>query len=114
MRRGLSVRVACALLAMSALLALPGCFERHEPVPEHVVTVQPDINRYLLDGRPMAYDQLQTELKTIADKTRQSATGNARTYLKVITQPGASFDRSMEIIDYCASVGIDKIETTGR
>lgn len=107
---------ACALVcAAVAALALPGCiFDRKEPVPQHTVAVKPDINRYALDGQPMSYDQLEAELKAIADKNRQSATGNARAYVKIITEPGASFDRTMELVDYCSSVGLDKIETTGR
>ena len=107
-------RWAVALLAAGALL-LPGCiFDRKDPVPRFVVTVTPDANLYLLDGQPMAFDQLEAELKALADKYRSSGTGNARAYLKIITQPGASYDRSLELIDYCASVGLDKIETVGR
>ena len=107
-------RWAVALLAPGALL-LPGCiFDRKDPVPRFVVTVTPDANLYLLDGQPMAFDQLEAELKALADKYRSSGTGNARAYLKIITQPGASYDRSLELIDYCASVGLDKIETVGR
>ena len=107
---------ACALLfAAVAALALPGClFDRKKPVPQHTVTVTPDVNRYALDGQPMAFDQLESELKAIADKERQSATGNARAYVKIITEPGASYDRTIELVDYCSSVGLDKIETVGR
>lgn len=98
-----------------AAIALPGClFERKKPVPQHTVTVTPDANRYALDGQPMAFDQLEVELKAIADKNRQSATGNARAYVKIITEPGASYDRTVELVDYCSSVGLDKIETVGR
>jgi hypothetical protein len=53
-------------------------------------------------------------LKSLADKNRQSATGNARVYIKILTEPGASYDRSLELINYCSSIGLDKIETTGR
>jgi outer membrane murein-binding lipoprotein Lpp len=102
-----------ALLTCGLLLS--GCiFDRKDPVPQFAVTVTPDLNLYLFDGQPMAFDQLQAELKSVADKFRASGTGNARAYVKIITQPGASYDRSLELIDYCASVGLDKIETVGR
>ena len=107
-------RVALALLVTS-VLTLSGCiFDRKDPVPQFAVTVTPDVNLYLLDGQPMAFDQLEAQLKALADKYRASGTGNARAYIKIITQPGASYDRSLELIDYCASVGLDKIETVGR
>lgn len=107
---------ASALIPVAlAALVLPGCiFDRKEPVPQHTVTVTPDVNRYAFDGQPMGYEQLEVELKALADKNRQSATGNARAYVKIITEPGASFDRTMELVDYCSSVGLDKIETVGR
>lgn len=117
-RRAAAVRWAAgAMLALVVALpvVLSGCmFDRPKPVPQYVVTVQPDVNLYQLDGRPLAYDQLQTELRSIADKNRQSATGNARAYVKIVTQPGASWDRTIEVVDFCATVGLDKIETTGR
>ena len=107
-------RVAVALLA-AGVLVLSGCiFDRKDPMPQFAVTVTPDANLYLLDGQPMAFDQLQAQLQALADKYRASGTGNARAYVKIITQPGAAYDRSLELIDYCASVGLDKIETVGR
>ncbi len=102
------------MLAAGALL-LPGCFlDRKKPIPQIAVTVTTDPNRFLLDGQPMGYDQVQSELKAAADRNRQSATGNARAYVKIITDPGASYDVTLSLVDYCASVGLDKVETTGR
>ncbi len=102
-----------SLLALSCIL-LNGCWNRPDPIPQHTVTVMTDINRYMYDGQAMIYDQVQAELQEVADKNRRSATGNARVYLKIITQPGADYNRVGELIDFCASIGLDKIETTGR
>ena len=101
------------LLALSCTL-LNGCWNRPDPIPQHTVTVMTDINRYQFDGQAMIYDQVQAELQAVADKNRRGATGNARVYLKIITQPGADYNRVGELIDFCASIGLDKIETTGR
>ena len=74
-------RVALALLVTS-VLTLSGCiFDRKDPVPQFAVTVTPDVNLYLLDGQPMAFDQLEAQLKALADKYRASGTGNARAAL---------------------------------
>lgn len=106
---------ALSLALVVHAAALTGCMlDRKPPMPQHTISVTPEITRYLYDGQPMAYDQLQAELKSLADKNRQSATGNARVYIKILTEPGASYDRSLELINYCSSIGLDKIETTGR
>ena len=108
------MRVLALCCVALAAIALPGCWKRKDPVPQHTITVTPDVNRYALDGQPMAFDQLESELKAIADKTRQSGSGNARAYVKIVTEPGAAYDRTIELVDYCSSVGLDKIETVGR
>ncbi len=102
-------------LLVSACGLLNGCiFDKRKPVPQHTITVMADPNNYLLDGQPMGLDQVEQELRLIADKDRREATGNARTYVKIISQQGADWDRTVTLVDYCASVGLDKIETTGR
>lgn len=110
------MRSAIAFLFVALMgLTLGGCmWDKRDPVPEHAVTVTADLNRYLFDGQAMAYDQVQAELQTLADKTRRSTTGNARVYLKIINQPGADYGRVSELVDWCASIGIDKIEISGR
>lgn len=99
----------------AAALLLNGCiFDKREPVPQHTVTVMPDVNSYAYDGQPMGLDQLEAELQHMAEKNRKVATNNSRAYVKIIHQPGAQWDRTVELVDYCASIGLDKIETTGR
>lgn len=108
-------RLLAACMLTTACFTLSGClFDKREPVPQHTITVTPELNRYLYDGQPMALDQLEGELKLLADKTRRETTSNARAYVKIISQPGAEWDRTVELVDYCAGIGLDKIETTGR
>ena len=102
-----------ALLAI-ACMGLQGCWNRTDPIPEHTVTVMTDMNRYSFDGQTMAYDQVQAELQAVAEKNRRSSSGNSRAYIKIITQPGADYGRVGELVDFCAGIGLDKIETTGR
>jgi len=109
-----AVRLVVGLLAACASLSLNGCWERPKPIPEHTVTVMADINRYQFDGQPMLYDQVQAELQAVAEKYRRSASSNSRAYVKIISQPGADYGRVGELIDYCAGIGLDKIEITGR
>ena len=73
-----------------------------------------DMNRYIFDGQTMAYDQVQAELQAVADKNRRTTSGNSRAYIKIISQPGADYGRVGELVDFCAGIGLDKIETTGR
>jgi hypothetical protein len=108
------MRLILGVLLVFSCVLLTGCWNRPDPVPQHTVTVLVDVNGYLFDGQAMVYDQVLAELQAVADKNRRSATGNARAYLKIITQPGADYNRVGELIDFCASIGLDKIETTGR
>ena len=102
------------VLLSVACMCMQGCWNRPDPIPEHTVTVMTDMNRYIFDGQTMAYDQVQAELQAVADKNRRSSSGNSRAYIKIITQPGADYGRVGELVDFCAGIGLDKIETTGR
>lgn len=107
------------IVGLSALLTaislLSGCiFDKRQPVPQHTITVTADPSVYAYDGQPMGLDQLEAELKQMAEKNRKEATSNSRAYVKIISQPGARWDRTVELVDYCAGIGLDKIETVGR
>ena len=108
------MRVMLSALLAAACICLNGCWNRPDPIPEHTVTVMTDMNRYIFDGQTMAYDQVQAELQAVADKNRRTTSGNSRAYIKIISQPGADYGRVGELVDFCAGIGLDKIETTGR
>ena len=112
--RHLGTSASALLVVILMVVTVTGCWGKRDPVPEHTVTVTADPNRYQFDGQIMAYDQVQAELQAIADKYRRGATGNARVYIKIITNPGADYGRVGDLVDWCASIGLDKIETTGR
>ncbi len=97
-----------------ALLALGGCNKDREPVPNHAVLIRGDGSGYVLDGQPMAHDQVLAELETLANRARTSPGGAARMVLAIRTDAGVDYDRVVELIDQCSLMGINKIETGGR
>jgi biopolymer transport protein ExbD len=108
------MRIAKLLLLMlAALLPLTGCLGSRDPVPSHAVVITADVATYRFDGQPMAIDQLQRELAAVAKSTRRSD-GTVRLLLRIASDPGADYQRTIDLVDWCAGQGLTNIELTTR
>lgn len=102
-----------ALLLVLGALCFSGCRDK-EPVPRHVLVIRAAGQGYVLDGQPMAYDQVLAQLEELARGQRTSPGDAARLVLTVRTDTGVPYDHVVEIVDRCHALGINKIETGMR
>jgi len=111
------MRLITAMLAVVGLL-LSGCTSAEEeralanPVGKVAVLSAP--GAYAFDNQPMDLQQLKAELKTFAEAHPHLGLHNSRVRIRIVTAADADWNRTTEIIDYCAGIGVDKVEATGR
>jgi len=111
------MRLITAMLAVVGLL-LSGCAsdedERALRNPVGKIEVLSGASSYAFNGQPMDLLQLKAELKTFADDHHHDGLDNSRVRIRIVTAADADWIRTTEIIDYCAGIGVDKVEATGR
>jgi hypothetical protein len=108
----MSVRRPSWSLALLAglLAALPGCMDdERKPIPIIQIDVLSDEGAYTINHQRVGWDGLKAELRRIADENRRAATGSSRALVHLGIEPGASYGRRNEIVDYCMSVGLEQI-----
>ena len=100
----------CAPLLALLLLVLPGCMDdERKPIPVIQVDVLSDEGAYSINHQRVGWDGLKAELRRLADENRRAATGSSRAMVRLGVEPGASYGRRNEIVDYCLSVGLEQI-----
>ncbi len=108
--------LAAIFVALGLLLS--GCSdaddERALRNPQGAVGVLAGTGQYSFNGQPMDLMQLKAELKTFADDHRHEGLNNSRVRIRITTAAEADWTRTTELIDYCAGIGVDKVEATGR
>jgi hypothetical protein len=104
------VRVPSALLLMA--LACLGCDGQRDPPPPELllVEIRPG-HRYAFEGVAMNRRQLESALSAKAQETLRSARGGTRARVRLMLQPGADPMVRDDLVQYCLSIGLDKLET---
>lgn len=102
------------LLWLATLAMIAGGCKDREPVPVHILVVRAEGAGFVLDGQPMAQDQVLSELEALANRSRTSPGGSARMVVSIRQESGVAYDRIVELIDQCSALGINKIETGSR
>lgn len=101
-------------LAILAILTC-GCAtldeaDRATALPQLVlVEIRP--NTYTIDGERVNRQKLETRLAQIAQDTTRSNRGGTKARIRLIMMPGADVSDREALVEYCLSIGLDKIET---
>jgi len=66
---------------------------------------------YTIDGEKVNRQKLETRLAQIAQDTTRSNRGGTKARIRLIMMPGANTSDRESLVDYCLSIGLDKIET---
>ena len=103
--------IGLAVLAMlnSACATLDEA-DRATALPQ-VVLVEIRPNLYTIDGERVNRQKLETRLAQIAQDTTRSNRGGTKARIRLIMMPGANTSDRESLVDYCLSIGLDKIET---
>jgi hypothetical protein len=103
-------RVQLVLVAVM-LLSSVGCMdEERKPIPIVSIEILAESGAFMLNQQRVDEAALRVELRRIADENRRPLTNTSRAYVRIATQVGADEARKATIVDYCISIGLDKIE----
>jgi hypothetical protein len=70
---------------------------------------------YTIDGERVNRAKLETRLSQVAQDTRRANQGRTKARVRLVLAPGAPVGERDALVEYCLSIGLDKIETpTGR
>lgn len=86
-----------------------GAPSKREPIPQIRIDVQAD-GIYFMEGQQLTRTQIHSRLSQLADRYRRSITGTCRAYVIVSSNIADTGDRVHNIVNYCMSVGLDKVQ----
>ena len=104
-------RWALFVLVAGLLTFTAGCMdEERKPIPIITIEILAESGAFMLNQQRMDEAALHVELRRIADENRRPLTNTSRAYVRIVTQVGADEARKATVVDFCVSVGLDKIE----
>ncbi len=97
-------------LVLAGLLALSGCEDmRPDPPPIAEIELAAD-GGCLLDGRQMASEAVDRELRRRAADAPNEKLGRTRLQVRIRSLPGVDYARVLELQERCQALGISNVE----
>lgn len=103
-------RLAVLLLALAAASCDTPKERAAELPPIVVVRIEPGADRCSLDGRPMNEADLRLALSRMVDGDKRADRTGSRATVRLVAAPGADLRRIDDLMAYCQSLGINRIE----
>lgn len=102
--------VRWVLLVFCASLMM-GCMdEERKPIPIVNIEILTESGVFMVNQQRVDEAAMRIELRRIADENRRPLTNTSRAYVRISTQVGADEARKATVVDFCVSIGLDKIE----
>lgn len=103
-----------AAIAILLALAATGCEAPKERTAEFppiaVITIEAGASRCAFDGRPMSEAEVRLALKRMVDGDKRADRTGSRSTVRLVAAPGADYRRVDDLMVYCQSLGINRIE----